>query len=89
MSRCQTTNLLKIRFFFLVCKKGKNEDKSEFVTKSVGIIVTIIFTCKNISQIASKTFATHFFFTDHLNQETANKTTYRTPSANPCQLWAH
>ena len=27
----------------LVCKKGLKEDKSEFVTKSVGIIVTIIF----------------------------------------------
>ena len=28
---------------FLVCKEGQKEDKSEFVTKSVGIIVTIIF----------------------------------------------
>ena len=39
----QTTNLLKTRFLFLVCKKKQKEDKSEFVTKSVEIIVTIIF----------------------------------------------
>ena len=31
----QTTNLL------LVCKKGQKEGYSEFVTRSVGIIVTI------------------------------------------------
>ena len=37
------TNLLKIRFLFLVCKQEQEEDKSKFVTKSVGIIVTIIF----------------------------------------------
>ena len=48
-------------------------DKSEFVTKSAGIIVT--FSCKNISHIASKTFA--------------NKATCRTPSGNPRYLWAH
>ena len=29
--------------FVLVFKKGQKEDKGEFVTKSVGIIVTIIF----------------------------------------------
>ena len=39
----QTTNLLKTRFLFLVCKRRKKGDKSEFVTKSVEIIVTIIF----------------------------------------------
>ena len=38
----QTTNL-KTRFLLLVCKKVQKEDKSKFVTKSVGIIVTIIF----------------------------------------------
>ena len=27
----------------LVCKKEQKEDKSKFVTKSVGMIVTIIF----------------------------------------------
>ena len=39
----QTSNLLKTWFLFLVCKKKQKEDKSEFVTKSVEIIVTIIF----------------------------------------------
>ena len=43
ISRYQTTNLLKTRFLFLICKKGEKEDKSKFVTKFVGIIVTIIF----------------------------------------------
>ena len=43
ISRYQTINLLKTRFLFWVCKKGQKEDKSKFVTKSVGIIVTIIF----------------------------------------------
>ena len=76
----------KPRFLFLVCKKEQKEDKSEFVTKSVGTLVTII-SCKNISKI--ETFATQLFFTDHLNRKTVNKTTCRTPSANPCQLWVH
>ena len=40
------------------------KDKSKFATESAGIIVTI--TCKNISQIASKTFTTQFF---HLSLE--------------------
>ena len=43
ISRYQTTNLLKTRFLFLVGKEGQKEDKSKFVTKSVGIIVMIIF----------------------------------------------
>ena len=30
-----------------------------------------------------------FFFTDHLNHKVVNKTTCRTPLANPFQLWAH
>ena len=30
-------------FLFLVSKKGQKGDKSEFVTKSLRIIVTIIF----------------------------------------------
>ena len=41
--RYQTTNLLKTWLLFLVCKKGQSEDKSKFLTKSVGIIVMIIF----------------------------------------------
>ena len=65
-------------------------DKSKFETKSVGIIDTIIFINVSFSnQIASKTFATQFFFTDYLNHETVNKTTCRTLSANPHQLWGH
>ena len=64
--------------------------KSKFETKSVGIIDTIIFIYVSFSnQIASKTFATQCFFTDYLNHETVNKTTCRTLSANPRQLWAH
>ena len=43
VSYYQTTNLLKTRFLFLVSKKGEREDKRKFVTKFVGIIVTIIF----------------------------------------------
>ena len=35
--------LLKTRFLFLVYKKGEKEDKSKFVTRFVGITVTIIF----------------------------------------------
>ena len=71
----------------MICKKGQKEDKNEFVTKSVGIIVTIILYFEIISLIASKTFATQCFFTDHLNQETLNKTTCRKLSRNLRQLW--
>ena len=39
----ETISLLKTWFLFLDWKKGQKEDKSEFVTKFVGIIVTIIF----------------------------------------------
>ena len=38
--------MLETWFLFLVCKKGQKEDKSEFETKSVKIIVTITL-CKN------------------------------------------
>ena len=41
--RYGTTNLLKIWFLFLVSKKGQKRNKSKFVIKFVGIIVTIIF----------------------------------------------
>ena len=49
ISHYQTTNLQQTRSLLLVCKKEQKEDKSEFVTKSVGIKVMII-SCKNISQ---------------------------------------
>ena len=71
MSRYHTINLLKTIFLFLDCKKGQKENKSKFVTKSVGIIVTIIFT-KNVSQIASKTYSV---FSDDFNHKIVNKTT--------------
>ena len=48
-----------------------------------------LFSCNNFSQIASKTFATQCFLTDHLNHKTVSKTTFRTPSGNLQQLWAH
>ena len=64
----------------MVCKKRQREDKREFVTKSVRMIVTVK---------PSKTFATHCFFAIHLNRKTACKITRRKPSANPRQLWAH
>ena len=47
--RCQTTNLPKTRFLFLVCKKGEKEGKSKFVTKFVGIIYMIILIIKCLS----------------------------------------
>ena len=42
-----------------------------------------------MSEIASKTFATECFFTDHLNRKAENKTTCITSAENPRQLWAH
>ena len=72
--------------FFSVCKKGQKEEKSKFVTKSVGIIVTIISMYKDLSNYY-KTFANLCFSTDHLNHKAVNKTTYRTSTANHHQLW--
>ena len=43
ISRYQASSLMKTWLLFLVCKKGQQERKSEFLTKSVGIIVKIIF----------------------------------------------
>ena len=73
---------------FLVSAKGQNRDKSEFVTKFAGIIVTII-SYKNFSQITCKNFAKQCFFTDHLKHKTVNRTTCRMHSANLRQLRAH
>ena len=36
--------------------------------------------------LVPKTFATQCFLTDQVNHKIVNKTTYRTPSANPRQL---
>ena len=49
ISRYQTTNLLKTRFLFSVCKKGEKEDKSKFVTQFVEMLVTFIFMSKCLS----------------------------------------
>ena len=56
--RYQTTNLLKTWFLFLLSTKGqkKKKNKPQFVVEIAGIIVTI-FSYKNVSQTASKTFA--------------------------------
>ena len=43
ISHYQTTNLLKTWSLLLVFKKGQKHNKTEFVTKSVEIIVTVIF----------------------------------------------
>ena len=43
ISRYQTPNLLKNWFLVLLCKKGQKENNIKFVTKSVGIIIMIIF----------------------------------------------
>ena len=40
---CNKIHLLKSIELGMVFEKGQRRDKSEFVTKSVGIIVTIIF----------------------------------------------
>ena len=73
---------------FWVIRKGKKRIKANLLLNLQELKLRL-FSCKNISQIASKTFATQFIFTDHLNHKTVNNTTCRTPSANPRQLWAH
>ena len=65
----------------------KKRDESEFAT-SLQELQLQLFSCKNISQIVSKTFTTQCFFTDHLNYKILNKATCGTPSANPCQICA-
>ena len=45
-----------------------------------------LFSCKNISKIASKTFATQCFLIDDLNHKTIKKETCRKPSANPLPI---
>ena len=39
---------------------------------------------ENVAQIPCKIFGIKCSFTDHLRYKTANKTTCRTPSVNPC-----
>ena len=80
--------MLKTWFLFLVCKKGQKKDKSEFVSKSVGMIVTN-FHVKISLILLVKHLLYSFLFTDHLNLKTENKTTCITPSANPGLLSVH
>ena len=63
--------MLKILFLFLVSTKGQRRDKSETVTKFVGIVVAIIFVT-NLSQIPLWN-ATRCFFTDHLKRNTVER----------------
>ena len=72
---------------FLVSTKKEKREKSEFVTKFMGIIVTIIFISKSLSN-SLYNLCHVVFFTDHLNHKTVNKTTGRTLLANPRQLCA-
>ena len=60
ISRYQSTNLLKTWLLVLVCKKAQKEDKSEFATKSIGIIVMIIFISKYL-ELLMKTLLHSFF----------------------------
>ena len=61
--------------------KGQKRDKSEFVTKFVGIIVTFI-SYKYFSEIPCKIFPTH------LKHKTLN-TTCIAPPTNPHQLYTY
>ena len=70
ISRHQTTNLLKIWFLVLVSTKRKERNKSEYVTKFVGILITLVF--KHLSQIPCKIFATQRLFF-HWSLETQNR----------------
>ena len=69
--------------------KRTKKDKSKFVSKFVEIIDTNIFMQKSFSNFLWS-FCSQCFNNDHhLKHKTVNKTTCRTPSANPCQLCAH
>ena len=70
ISRYQITNLLKIWFLFFVFTKGQIRDKSEFVSKFVGIIVMIIFTKNFFSNSFWNLCYTVFF---HWALETQNR----------------
>ena len=65
-------------------KKGQKEDKSKFLTKFVDY-----FQVKISLKLLVTALLHSIFFTDHLNHKTVNKTTCRTTTVNPCQLWAH
>ena len=89
INKKQTTNLMKTWFLKLVSKKEQKGDKSEFVTKFAGIIVTKFFMKKYFSNCYWNLCYIVLFFSGHLNHKTVNKTTCITPSVNPHQLWPH
>ena len=71
-------------------ERTKKKDKREFITKSIGIILTIIFMQKPLKPLKPlKPFEQNVFFADHLNHKTLNKTTCGTHSANSRQICAH
>ena len=75
-------------FHFWLPRKDKKKGQKQFcnyIWKSY----LRFFLFKNASQIPCKIFATQCFFTGYLKHKTVNKTTCRTPSANPPQLYAH
>ena len=69
---------------FLVFKKGQESNKSTYVTKPVGVIVTI--TLKMSLNLLVNPLL-HSFSTDHLNHKIINKITQELPQ-NPRELWA-
>ena len=73
----RSPNFWKFDFCFWFLQKEKNGVKTNLLR---------LLSSKNLSQIPSKIFATQCFFTDHLKYKTVNKTTFRTPSANPRQI---
>ena len=66
----------------------QKRDKSELVNKLVRIVV-MIFSCEISLKFIVKSLLHSLFFTDHVKQKNANKTTCRTPSSNSHQLCAH
>ena len=53
------------------------------VVAAFGKLRSQLFSDKNVSQIASKIFATQCSVANHLKLNIINKTTCRMPSANP------
>ena len=71
---------------YLLSFRGKERNKTEFVTKFVGIIITTT-PIKFFTQIAFEIFATKWFFSDLLKQKNVKKkTTYQMAPASPNQM---
>ena len=76
-------NSCKYDSCFWFVRKDKERIKANLYINLMEILFELL-SYKNISQIASKTFATQ-----HLLKQALAKTTCRTPSANPGKIWAH